>query len=416
MPEPLTLIRSKSLVGEAPLAGHREHLAGEGLVELDQVDVGELQPACGQRLRRRRHRADAHRPRRHPGDAPGDEPGQRAQAQLGGLLRGGDDRDGGAVVLAAGVAGGDGRLGVVPAHDRAELGEGLDGRVGADVLVAVDDGVALPALHGDRARSRRRTGPPRRRRRPAGGCGRRTRPAPRGRSCTRARRFSAVSIMPPGTGWFRPPAVTRPRASPSCSSTPGPGLDAPAHGGRVERRVAHRLRATGEHEVGGARLHLHRRVEHGLQARAAAPVDLQPGGGRPGGRRRARRPGRSRARPSSGSSGRAGRPRPTPAGRPVRSMSARITVAASSCAGTSRSDPPKPPTGVRSGSQMTASRTVVLPVRRRPSSARVCPRGGSTARAALAGRAREEGSGDDLGRTCVDAEPSARRAAGPTAR
>jgi hypothetical protein len=38
------------------------------------------------------------------------------------------------------------------------------------------------------------------------------------------RRFSAVSSMPPGTGWCRPPAVIRPRARPSWSSTPGPAL------------------------------------------------------------------------------------------------------------------------------------------------------------------------------------------------
>jgi hypothetical protein len=37
-----------------------------------------------------------------------------------------------------------------------------------------------------------------------------------------------------------------------------------------------------------------------------------------------------------------------------------MTVDASSCAGTSRSEPPNPPTGVRNGSQMTASRTVLL--------------------------------------------------------
>src|SRR3954454_9756662 len=34
-----------------------------------------------------------------------------------------------------------------------------------------------------------------------------------------------------------------------------------------------------------------------------------------------------------------------------------MTVEARSCTGTSRSKPPKPPTGVRRGSQMTASRT-----------------------------------------------------------
>ena len=47
----------------------------------------------------------------------------------------------------------------------------------------------------------------------------------------------------------------------------------------------------------------------------------------------------------------------TKGGSPVRSTSARITVEARSCTGTSRREPPKPPTGVRRGSQMTASRT-----------------------------------------------------------
>src|SRR3712207_5462848 len=48
-------------------------------------------------------------------------------------------------------------------------------------------------------------------------------------------------------------------------------------------------------------------------------------------------------------------------------MTARTTVAASSWTGTSRSEPPKPPTGVRRGSQMTASRTGFLLVGPRPS-------------------------------------------------
>src|SRR5690349_7473319 len=44
-----------------------------------------------------------------------------------------------------------------------------------------------------------------------------------------------------------------------------------------------------------------------------------------------------------------------------------MTVAASSWTGTSRREPPKPPTGVRRGSQMTASRTGYLLVGPRPS-------------------------------------------------
>ena len=93
------------------------------------------------------------------------------------------------------------------------------------------------------------------------------------------RRFSAVSIIPPGTGKFAPPAVTRPRASASCSMHAGAAAHAPAHRRRVERRVGHRLGAAREHDLRRAALHLHRRVEHGLQPRAAAPVDLQPGRG-----------------------------------------------------------------------------------------------------------------------------------------
>src|SRR5258707_2586317 len=44
--------------------------------------------------------------------------------------------------------------------------------------------------------------------------------------------------------------------------------------------------------------------------------------------------------------------------RPVRWTSSRITVAANSSGGTSRSTPPYRPTAVRTGSQMTASRIV----------------------------------------------------------
>jgi len=44
---------------------------------------------------------------------------------------------------------------------------------------------------------------------------------PRGMAYWR-RRFSAVSSMPPGTGWLAPPEVTRPRASRSCSVVPAP--------------------------------------------------------------------------------------------------------------------------------------------------------------------------------------------------
>jgi hypothetical protein len=223
MPEPLTLVPLEVGVGEAPLPGDRQHLAGEGLVELDQVDLGELDVGQRERLGGRRHRPDAHRLRRDAGHRPGHQPGQRAQPELGGLLRGGDHADRGAVVLPAGVAGGDGGLRVVLPHDRAQLRQGLHAGVGADVLVAVHDDLALPPLDRDRHDL---LGEPALR----GGRG----GAPvaadgvlvllLAADAYSRRRFSAVSSIPPGTGWFWPTAVTRPRARPSCSSTPGPAL------------------------------------------------------------------------------------------------------------------------------------------------------------------------------------------------
>ena len=55
------------------------------------------------------------------------------------------------------------------------------------------------------------------------------------------------------------------------------GARAPAHVGRVVLDVAHALDAAGEHDVGGAGLHHHRRVDDGLQAAAAAAVELHAG-------------------------------------------------------------------------------------------------------------------------------------------
>ena len=102
---------------------------------------------------------------------------------------------------------------------RPQPASALERRVGARVLVAVDDHVPRPAArHRRPARSRRRTGRPLLRGDgPLVRAAARARPAPARRCRTPRRRFSAVSSMPPGTGKFWPPAVTRPRARRSCS-------------------------------------------------------------------------------------------------------------------------------------------------------------------------------------------------------
>src|SRR5882672_1550776 len=63
------------IVGDAELAQAREPLRGEGLVDLDQVEVADLDAEPRHQLAGRGHRADPHHPRwhrrrRHPEDAP----------------------------------------------------------------------------------------------------------------------------------------------------------------------------------------------------------------------------------------------------------------------------------------------------------------------------------------------------------
>ena len=190
----------------------------------------------------------------------------------------GDDADGGPVVLAGRVARRDRRLGVVATHDRSQPGEDLDGGVGADVLVGVDDagGAALAHRHrhdlvGEPARVARRRGPAM---------------AADGELVLLGARDAVVAAQVLGRldhpAGHREVGAARgdpPAGQPVVQQHTGPAAHTPAHGGRVERRARHRLGPAREHDVRYPAPHLHRRVEDGLQARAAAAVDLQPGGG-----------------------------------------------------------------------------------------------------------------------------------------
>ncbi len=170
------------------------------------------------------------------------------------------------------------------------------------------------------------------------------------------RRFSAVSIIPPGTGWLTPPAVTRPRASASFSIDARPALVAPAH-----RRRSRTARCSSTPRRRPAPPPTPRPAP--ASPRTAPPAAPSRSAGRSAARHGDRQARVERGDPADRRGvhrrvavARAARRRRSP-GSPVRASSPRITVAASSCARTSRSEPPNPPTGVRSGSQMTASRT-----------------------------------------------------------
>ena len=134
------------VVGKSKLAQHRERLRREGLVQLDDVHLVEPQPGAGENLARRRRRPDAHDARRDARRRHADEARVRGRA-VGGGFRGDDERRG-AVVDAGGVAG---RHGFVRPVDRLQLGELFGRRLGARVLVAVDDqrlALALGHAHG----------------------------------------------------------------------------------------------------------------------------------------------------------------------------------------------------------------------------------------------------------------------------
>ena len=204
-----------------------------------------------QRLRGGRHRADAHGRRRHAADAPGDQPGQRPQPELGGPVAGWVTTQTAAPSFCPlALPGGDGGVGVVAAEDRAQR-RPASPRVesGADVLVAVDDGLAPAARHRDRhdlvgepallARPRRRAG------------GVRTANS----SCSsRGMRVLAAQVL---RGLEHPAGhreVDAAGGDPAAGQRvvqqhAGAGLDAPPHRGGVERRVAHRLRAAGQHDA-----------------------------------------------------------------------------------------------------------------------------------------------------------------------
>ncbi len=72
---------------EAQLAEDGEHLRGERLVQLDEADVFKRQAGQLQRLRNRRHRADAHDVRRAHRRRKGDEARHRRQAERRSALR-----------------------------------------------------------------------------------------------------------------------------------------------------------------------------------------------------------------------------------------------------------------------------------------------------------------------------------------
>src|SRR5215469_17720806 len=122
------------------LSGHGERLGGEGLVQLDHVDLVELHPGPVEHLAHGGRWAHAHDPGLDPGVAVGDQAPERGVPVPLGEGRVGQHHGGGGVVDPGRVARGDGAaLGEL----RLELGQVVHRHVRPDVLVGVDDLRAL---------------------------------------------------------------------------------------------------------------------------------------------------------------------------------------------------------------------------------------------------------------------------------
>src|SRR4051812_19551294 len=125
------------LVGiDAELVARIEALAGEGFVELPEIDVVDLQAMTLQQLRHGKDRADAHLVRLATRRRPSDEAAHRIEAALLRVLGFHQHNGCGAVRQLAGVAG---RDVFARALHRLELGETFERGLGTVALVAVDD-------------------------------------------------------------------------------------------------------------------------------------------------------------------------------------------------------------------------------------------------------------------------------------
>ena len=107
MPEPFGLTRSSPT--SPPRTEHREDLARERLVDLDEVDVGKGDPRARFQPCHGRNRTHAHRRRIAAGRSPADEEPRRRQVEPVEHVVGDDEARGGGVVLLTGV----------PCRDRA---------------------------------------------------------------------------------------------------------------------------------------------------------------------------------------------------------------------------------------------------------------------------------------------------------
>ena len=251
---------------QAELLFHRQVLGGEGLVHLDAVHLRQRHSGALQRLPRRRSRADPHDLGRNAGHSPRYQPPDRLETAL--LREGarGHDARGRPVGDARGVARGHH---AVLLEDRRQLGQALERRFGAHVLVG-GPGLGLFGFAvGQRNRAEligKAAGVPR-------GLGRLLAPERKGIHLGAGNLVldreifggDAHRAAAQGVGETGPEQIFQRRSLAQ--------LDAPAQPANDVGRLAHRFGSRGEHHPGFTEQDLLRALDDGLEAGAAEPVD-----------------------------------------------------------------------------------------------------------------------------------------------
>jgi hypothetical protein len=183
MPDPSTLDRSKSRGVTRHSRVQARTCAANA--SLSSRRSRSFNPSSAPQARHdRRYRSDAHHPPSHSADSPRAKARTRSQPGSGGPLADGPDANRGTVVLARSIAGRDRRIGIIPCQDQSRSSEGLDRRIGPDVLVGVDQDVRFTALERGGNDLVDAQALPWQQPLPAYGSAPRIRPVPRGRSST----------------------------------------------------------------------------------------------------------------------------------------------------------------------------------------------------------------------------------------
>jgi hypothetical protein len=130
------LVDALVVVRDAVVVEEGQHLHGEGLVDLEQTDVGDRQTRLGEGLLRGRDRAVAHDLGLDTREGVGHEPHLDRQVVLAGEVLGGDDRGGRTVVQTGRVSG---RDPPVHAERRLQTRQVLQGGPRAHRLVGGDE-------------------------------------------------------------------------------------------------------------------------------------------------------------------------------------------------------------------------------------------------------------------------------------